>query len=183
MSHWPTQKEKTQQAFRAYLELLHTADWLRAELRPQLEAFDLTMAGFRLLEMLYREGTVSQPLAAQELRCRRQNLNVIIAGLEQRRWVQRAITTYAPVEVAEGDLPKAKRGPSRVGKRVGVISLTPLGKKFIGNVLPRHAKMVKALMRVLEGREKESLIRICQKLREGDVVKYISELTHEDVEE
>ncbi len=67
--------------------------------------------------------------------------------------------------------------------RVGVISLTPLGKKFIGNVLPRHAKMVKALMRVLEGREKESLIRICQKLREGDVVKYISELTHEDVEE
>jgi hypothetical protein len=50
-------------------------------------------------------------------------------------------------------------------------------------VLPQHAKIVKALMRVLEGREKESLIRICRKQREGDVVKYISELTHEDVAE
>jgi hypothetical protein len=40
-----------------------------------------------------------------------------------------------------------------------------------------------ALMRVLEGREKESLIRICQKLREGDVVKYICEFTHLDVED
>ncbi len=64
-----------------------------------------------------------------------------------------------------------------------MVSLTPLGKKFIGNLLPKHAKMVKSLMRVLHGREKKSLIRICQKLREGDVVKYISELTHEEVEE
>jgi hypothetical protein len=40
-----------------------------------------------------------------------------------------------------------------------------------------------ALMRVLEGREKCSLIPICQKLREGDVAKYISKLTHLVVEE
>ncbi len=50
----PTQKEKTQRAFRAYLDLMDTADWLKSELRAPLEAFDLTMPGFRLLEMLYK---------------------------------------------------------------------------------------------------------------------------------
>jgi hypothetical protein len=39
------------------------------------------------------------------------------------------------------------------------------------------------LMRLLERRETDSLIRICQKLREGDVVKFVSKLTHLDVEE
>jgi DNA-binding MarR family transcriptional regulator len=183
MRRLPTQKQKTQLAFRAYLELLDTADWMRRELRAQLEAFDLTMAGFRVLEMLYRDGPVIKPIAAQLLQVRRENLLVIIERLEQRGWVQRRMTRYAPVEVEESDLPKRKRGRPRTGRQVGMVSLTPLGKKFIGNLLPRHAKMVKALMRVLHGREKKSLIRICQKLREGDVVKYISELTHEDVEE
>src|SRR5690348_257880 len=98
MSRWPSQKEKTQLAFRTYLELLDTADWMRGELRAQLEAFDLTMAGFRLLEMLYREGPVSKPIAAQYLHHRRENLFVIIARLEQRGWVQRTMTAYAPVE-------------------------------------------------------------------------------------
>ncbi len=183
MSHWPTQREKTQQAFRAYFELIDTADWIRAELRPQLEAFDLTMPGFRLLEMLNRDGDVSKPILARDLHCKRENLNVMIARLEERRWVKMSMMTYALAETKESNIPIAKRGRPRAGRKVGVISLTPLGKKFIADVLPRHAKMVKALMRVLEGREKESLIRICQKLREGDVVKYISELTHEDVEE
>jgi DNA-binding MarR family transcriptional regulator len=183
MRRLPTQKQKTQLAFRTYLELLDTADWLRRELRAQLEAFDLTMAGFRVLEYLYREGPVIKPIAAQTLQFRRENLLVIIERLEERGWVQRAMTRYAPADVAEIDLPRAKRGRPRIGRAVGMVSLTPLGKKFIGNLLPKHAKLVKSLMRVLHGREKKSLIRICQKLREGDMVKYISELTHEDVEE
>ena len=57
------------------------------------------------------------------------------------------------------------------------------GEKFIGNVLPKHSKLVKALMRVLDAREKQSLSRICRKLREGDVLKFVSEITHEDVED
>ena len=38
-------------------------------------------------------------------------------------------------------------------------------------------------MRVFDGREQESMSRVCRKLREGDVVKFVSELTHEDVED
>jgi len=49
-------------------------------------------------------------------------------------------------------------------------------------VLPRHSKLVKALMRVLDGREQKTLVRICQKLRAGDALKFVSELRMEDVE-
>jgi hypothetical protein len=38
-------------------------------------------------------------------------------------------------------------------------------------------------MRALHGREQLTLSRLCRKLREGDVLKFVSEITHEDVEE
>ena len=56
MSRWPSQKDKTVRAFQAFLDVMDTADWFKNELRGPLESFDLTMGGFRLLEMLYREG-------------------------------------------------------------------------------------------------------------------------------
>jgi hypothetical protein len=39
--------------------------------------------------------------------------------------------------------------------------------------------MVKSLLRVLDAREQDTLSRICRKLREGDVVKFVRELTME----
>jgi len=179
----PTQKQKTQRAFRAYLDLMDTADWLKSELRAPLEAFDLTMAGFRLLEMLYSEGAVTVPDAAKRRWCSRQNLDFIIAGLAERGLVRQMIVRVPPAAIKESRLPKVRRGVDREGPKVSVVGLSKAGKKFIGSVLPRHAKMVKALMRVLDGREQESISRVCRKLREGDVMKFVSELTHEDVDE
>jgi hypothetical protein len=43
MAHRVTQKERTQRAFRAYLDLIDTADWLKREMRVPLESFDMTM--------------------------------------------------------------------------------------------------------------------------------------------
>jgi hypothetical protein len=48
---------------------------------------------------------------------------------------------------------------------------------------PNHSKLVKSLLRVLDGREQGTLSRICRKLREGDVLKLIREITHEDQED
>jgi DNA-binding MarR family transcriptional regulator len=183
MSSQPTQKEKTLLAFRAYLDLLDTAEWLRGYMRAPLESFDLTMGGFRLLELLYREGPLTMPMIAERRGCRRQSLDAIIAQLEERGWVRRTMVTYPPAEIEKSRLPKSRRRKRREGRRVGVVGLTRLGKKFIGNVLPRHSKLVKSLLRVLDAREKQSLSRICRKLREGDVLKFVSEITHEDVEE
>jgi DNA-binding MarR family transcriptional regulator len=58
--------------------------------------------------------------------------------------------------------------------------LTAEGKKFVGTVFPKHAKVVKSLMRVLDGREQQTLSRLLQKLREGDIVKYVQEIRMKD---
>jgi hypothetical protein len=53
---------------------------------------------------------------------------------------------------------------------------------FVADVLPNHTKMVKALLRALDGRKQDTLSRLCRKLREGDMVKFVREITHEDGE-
>jgi hypothetical protein len=41
--------------------------------------------------------------------------------------------------------------------------------------------MVKALMRALDGRDQDTLGRLCRQLREGNPVRYFAEFTHEYV--
>jgi hypothetical protein len=64
-----------------------------------------------------------------------------------------------------------------------LVGLTAVRKKFFREVLPRHSKLVKSLFRALDSREQMSLSRMCRKLREGDVVKFYREITHEDEED
>jgi DNA-binding MarR family transcriptional regulator len=183
MSHRPTQKEKGARAFQAFLDLMDTADWLKNELRAPLESFDLTMGGFRLLEMLYREGALTVPDVARRRLCTRQNINFVIAGLEQRGWVRQMVVRAPAAALKASRLPMLRRAIEREGPRVAVVGLTKSGKKFAGNVRSRQVKLIKALMRAVDGREQESISRVCRKLREGDVLKFVSELMHEDVED
>jgi DNA-binding MarR family transcriptional regulator len=177
--HRPTPKEKTQKAFRAYLDLMDAADWLKNELRVPLEAFDLTMPGFRLLELLNREGAQRVVDVAERGGVRRQAVDGVIVRLERRNWVRRAMVTLPPVDLRRSHLSKDRENGTRSGRRVQVVGLTALGKRFMKDVLPRHSKMVKSLLRVLEAREQDTLSRICRKLCEGDVVKFVRELTME----
>jgi DNA-binding MarR family transcriptional regulator len=180
MRHYPTHREKTQRAMQAYMDLFDTADWLKGELRVPMESFDLTMGEFRLLDLLNREGAQFVPDAARRRRTNLQNMKVMIKRLEGRGWVRRMIVALPPVPFEEMHRPKCKRGEKREGKRVSVVGLTASGKKFIREVLPRHSKLVKSLLRALDSREQMSLSRMCRKLREGDVVKFFREITHED---
>jgi MarR family transcriptional regulator, 2-MHQ and catechol-resistance regulon repressor len=181
MPHYPTHKEKTQRAFRAYVDLIDTGEWLKGELRGPLESFDVTMGEFRLLELLYREGRLPVMDLARKRRAKRQNLVVITDRLGERGWVRRRWTRLPPMEFHKGShVAKARLSEPRVGRRVSMVSLTKSGEKFVGNVLPRHSKLVKSLMRVLDAREQDTLSRICRKLREGDVLKFIREIRMED---
>ena len=80
-------------------------------------------------------------------------------------------------------MPKVRRGKPRRGPKVRVVSLTRDGRKLIATVLPRQAKMVKAMMRALDLREQDTLGRLCRKLREGDIVKYFQEIRMQDADE
>lgn len=107
-----------------------------------------------------------------------QNLNVIVASLERRGWVRRTPVRLPPETMRASRLSKARRAQPRKGKRIVVLGLTDEGERYIRALLPRHIKLVKALMRALDGREQESLIRICRKLRRKNILRFISELTH-----
>ncbi|MGA8142597.1 MAG: MarR family transcriptional regulator [Candidatus Acidiferrales bacterium] len=148
-----------------------------------MAAFDLTPRGFRMLEMLYRHGPTVMTIAAEKLECSRQNVDVLLTRLEQRGWIARELWTFPAAEMAESRLPVRKRGKRRKGRLFGVIRLTKQGKNFIGTVFPKHAKVVKSLMRTLDGREQVTLSRLLQKLRAGDIAKFVREVRMYDEED
>jgi DNA-binding MarR family transcriptional regulator len=174
---------KTLRALRVYLDLVETTAHMQKELKTQFEAFDVTMRGLRMLDMLHRRGPTATRLAAAKLKCSRQNIDAILRPLEQRDWVVREMWALPAAKVEETRLPRAKRGARREGRAVGVLRLTPRGKKFIGTFFPKHAKVVKSLMRALDGREQVTLIRLLEKLRKGDVMKFVKEIRMYDEED
>jgi MarR family 2-MHQ and catechol resistance regulon transcriptional repressor len=182
MPHRVTQEERTQRAFRAYLDLIDTADWLKRTMRVPLESFDMTMQDFRLLEMLYREGALTMPDVGRRLGRVRQDVRVIVARLQERGWVGRMMVALPAVQFERAHVAKSE-AEEREGPRVGVVALTRSGKKMIGNVFPKHAKVVKALMVVLDAREQESISKVCRKLRQGDAVKFLQEIRMVDEDE
>jgi DNA-binding MarR family transcriptional regulator len=183
MPHYPTRKERARRAFRAYIDVLETAEWLKGELYGPLLLYDLSMGDFRLLELLYREGALFVPDIARRRGLHRQAVDVTIARLSKRGFVRRAIVKLPPVDPQRAHVPASKRDEPREGIRTSVVGLTKPGKKFISDVLPNHTKVVKALMRALDGREQDTLSHLCRKLRAGNLVRYFAELTHEDVDD
>lgn len=176
----PDVEERKLRSFRAYLDLLDTAEWLRRQFAEQLESFDLTIDGFRLLDILYRQGPITTEEFCKRRRCRRQSFDKLIKPLEARGWVKYDVIELEPAEVDFTQLAKRVRDLPRRGRRTGRASLTESGEKFMHVVFPRHVKLVFAFMRALEMREQESLSKTCRKLREGDVVRMLDEITLED---
>jgi MarR family transcriptional regulator, 2-MHQ and catechol-resistance regulon repressor len=182
MTHRFTHRDRTQRAFRTCAVLIDTAEWMKTELRGPLAAFDITMRDFRLLELLYREGPLPVKDVGRRLDARRSVLTRIIARVSARGWIRQITTTLPPVAFERAHLHHALRKIPRRGRRIAVIGLTKTGKKFMKDVLPRHLKLVKALLRVLHIREQDSLVRICLKLRQGDILKFMHEIRMEDDE-
>jgi hypothetical protein len=107
----------------------------------------------------------------------------MVKQLEGRGWVGRQVIALPPVGFEDSHQGKSRKWERQRGKLTGVVGLTPAGKNFIVDVLPRHTKLVKSLFRVLDSREQMSMIRMCRKLREGDPVKFFREIRLLDEEE
>jgi DNA-binding MarR family transcriptional regulator len=148
-------------------------------MRGPLELVGLTVEGFRLLAILDHEGTLPLADVVRRRGRDREATYDVIARLETHGWVRRAFVKLPPVEFKRAHLPRSKKDEPREGRRMTVVGLTAPGKKFIGDVLTRYSKVVKSIMRGIHFREMESLSRVCRKLREGDVMKFVREIMHE----
>ena len=71
---------KANRAFRAYIELMDAADWLRGEMSDQLATLDLTMMQFRVMEALFRGGPQYQQLLSERFDCSKQNIGAVLKG-------------------------------------------------------------------------------------------------------
>lgn len=180
MKRYPSQRDKTLRAFRVYVEVMDTAAWMRSWMKGPLQTFDLTPQGFRLLILLCENGPMRMMEVSRQMRFQRQNLDVIVRRLEERGWIRRALVDL-PAETG-GRKGSRTRGVATPKRRwgVGVIALTPEGEGFVARVFPNHAKVVKALTRALHGREQQTLVEICRKLRAGAILKFMSEIAHLD---
>jgi hypothetical protein len=75
------EREKKRRAFAAYLALLDAAEWLRFEMSLQLEAFDLSIMQFRVMEILMREGPKHQMEISRRFRSSKQSMGFVIRRL------------------------------------------------------------------------------------------------------
>ncbi len=168
---------KTNRAFRAYIDLMDAADWLRGEMSDQLATFDLTMMQFRVMEALFRGGPQYQQLLSRRFDCSKQNIAAVLKVLLKAGAVRsdRCRLPSRPTEKLAQEAWK-RAGLRWQGRWISLLTLTPKGKKFIAQVIGKHKKVVKAWMRVLDSREQQTLGRLCRRLREGDVVKFVKDI-------
>jgi DNA-binding MarR family transcriptional regulator len=185
MARYVSQRGRTDRAFNAYVDLLDAADRMREEMGQRLVMFDLTLMEFRVLETLHRNGPQYQQALSRKFKCSKQNVGWVLKRLEWQGWVRRRATRLPRTTAAKWANPAGAAKMKRLagGRRIVQIRLTAEGERLIAYAYPRHAKMIKAEMRVLDGREQQTLSRLCQKVRDGDIVKFVKEIRRVDVEE
>jgi len=171
--------ERKARAFRAYLDVLDTAAWFRRQAERQLEEFDLNLERFRMLEILYTDGPKTMAEMATRRNCGRQGQFGLAQPLVERGWVRLEAMRVHAEDVDAGSTDADGAGP---GRRVTRMHLTAEGQESMAVVMRRHAKLIYALMKVIDPREMDRLSRSCRRIREGDSLKLIRELMMEDYE-
>jgi len=154
---------KAREALVAYDELVRATGRVNALLENQLQSFDLTMSQFRVLEEVKRHGPMNYKGLGEMLVCTGGNITHLAVNLESRG-----------LAITQADTRDARKK---------VLHLTPEGEKLMAKIFPLRVKLVRAQMSALNSREQQTLRRLCQKLGDGDVLKFMSEITRWDVKQ
>ena len=162
----PIVDKKTQRALAAYLNLSRAQRSLDSVLHMQLAQHKLSMSQFRTLEALVHLGPLMLATLGEKISSGSSNMTLVSANLEKRGLVVR--------RTDDADTRKV------------TVHLTPQGRALVTKVFPRFAKVVRAQMEALDGREQDTLRRLCRKLGHGDPEKFTAGLmtyyTPENVE-
>lgn len=132
------------QALDAYIKLVRASESVTSRVIRHLDDDGLTVSQFGVLEALFHLGPLSQRELAQKILKSGGNVTMVIDNLEKRGLVKR--------EREEED------------RRLYRITLTPLGRKLIKNIFPRHAEKIASQMNILTKEELQELGRLCRKL-------------------
>jgi MarR family transcriptional regulator, 2-MHQ and catechol-resistance regulon repressor len=156
----PRTLKRTQRAVNAYRDLRRAVAKLTVLHDKQLRGFQLTATQYDLLEALLYAGPATLTEIAERILCTQSNATVVAGNCVKRGWI--VLRTQA------NDRRKLR------------VHLTPEGRRLIATVFPLYAKMVRAQMCALNYSQQQALSRLCQKLAEGDAVRFVLEITRPD---
>ena len=156
----PRTLKRTQRAVNAYRDLRCAVAKLTVLHEKQLRGFQLTAPQYDLLEALLYAGPATLTEIAERILCTQSNATVVAGNCVKRGWIV--------LRAQPNDRRKLR------------VHLTPEGRRLIAKVFPLYSKMVRAQMCALNYSQQQALSRLCQKLVEGDAMRFVLEITRPD---
>lgn len=142
-----TQYQGTEDEVRAldtYIKLVRATDSLSSRIHRHLEAINLTITQFGVLEALLHLGPLYQRDLASKLLKSGGNITLVIDNLEKRELVKRDRQTQ--------------------DRRCIKVSLTAKGQQLISQIFPSHVAAIMNEMSILTSSEQEELGRLCRRV-------------------
>ncbi len=139
--------EREVRALNAFITLMRCADTISAFAHEHLKDVGLTVSQFGCLEALFHCGELCQGELAAKLLRTMGSVTSLVAGLEERGYVERA------------------REPG--DKRFVRVRLTRKGRELIAKLMPEHVKLITTRFEPLSPAEQQRLRELCRKLGKG----------------
>jgi len=134
-------------ALNSYIALLRCTETVTSDTLRHLAAVGLTVGQFGVLETLYHLGPLCQRDIGRKLLKSGGNITTVIDNLVKRDLVERH---HHPQD-----------------RRYWQVDLTPVGRKLISGIFPKHVAGVVERLSALSPEEQEELYRLCRKLGLG----------------
>lgn len=134
-------------ALDTYIKFVRASESVSARIHRHLDAVNLTVSQFGVLEALLHLGPLFQRDLAQKLLKTGGNITLVIDNLEKRQLVRRDRQTD--------------------DRRFVSVCLTEQGRALISEIFPQHVAAVVEEMSVLSPAEQEELGRLCRRLGKG----------------
>lgn len=136
--------ENEKAAMTLYTRLMRSANAVTEKMHAHLQAHQLTISQFGILEALFHLGPLCQKDLGEKILKTSGNITLVIDNLEKRNLVKR--------ERDPGD------------RRRFAITLTPQGHDLIADIFPEHSKTAAAVFSVLDPGEQAQLGQLLKKL-------------------
>jgi MarR family transcriptional regulator, 2-MHQ and catechol-resistance regulon repressor len=131
-------------ALDTFIKFMRAADSVSARVHQHLEAVNLTISQFGVLEALLHLGSMCQKDLAKKILKSGGNLTLVIDNLEKRQLV--------------------KRERDSRDRRIILVHLTEAGEKLIREVFPNHVTVIINELKILSPQEQQTFGEFCRRV-------------------
>ncbi len=130
------------EALNAYIKFTRAAVSLDSRINQIIKSYKLTGSQFGALEVLHHLGPMCAGEIGEKLLKSSGNMTMVVDNLEKRGFVRRERDTH--------------------DRRQVIVHLTQPGTELIGEIFPRHVRVIAEEMNILTPGEQKELGRLCK---------------------